>query len=134
MFATLTLRTSAPPLKVFIMEELQIENWLDAMIERQALPEEIRKETTAEFCKKWGVPESTYYYHASKEENQKKIIGIALNNAKKHAPEVLENLGVRAKNNTNDTALYLKFILQLIEKADITTDGKPIYFGLSTKE
>ena len=102
------------------------ENWLDAMIERQALPEEIREGTTLQFCEKWGIAESTYYYQASKEENQKKIVGLALRNAKKHAPEVLENLGVRAKTNKSDAELYLKFILQLAEKTDITSGGEPI--------
>ena len=101
-------------------------NWLDAMIERQALPEEIREGTTEMFCKKWGISESTYYYQASKEENERKIINIALRNVKKHAPEVLENLGVRAKSNKGDAELYLKFVLQLAEKMDLTSDGKAL--------
>uniref|UniRef100_A0A6H1ZQ53 Uncharacterized protein n=1 Tax=viral metagenome TaxID=1070528 RepID=A0A6H1ZQ53_9ZZZZ len=94
-------------------------NWLDEMIERQALPEEVREGTTEDFCKKWSISESTYYYQASKEENQKKIVSLALRNAKKYAPDVLENLGVRAKNNKADAELYLKFILQLAEKTDL---------------
>ena len=42
--------------------------------------------------------ESNYYYHSSKPEIKARIIEIALDNTKKHAPEVLENLGERAKN------------------------------------
>ena len=101
------------------------ENWIDLMIERQAIPEELREGTSEEFCKKLGVKMSTYYYHANKPENNRKIVACAINNAKKHAPEVLENLGIRAKNSTRDAEIYLKFILQLAERTDITSGDKP---------
>jgi len=101
-------------------------NWLREMIERQALPEEVREGTTEEFCKKWNIGESTYYYQAKKEENQREIVKLAISNAKKYAPEVLENLGVRGKSDNKAAELYLKFILQLAEKTDITSGGKPI--------
>lgn len=107
------------------MEEYQT-NWLDAMCERQALPEEVREGTTEEFCKKWGVPSSTYYYQASKSENHERIVKIALNNAKKFAPEILNNLGERAKKDNKATEMYLKFILQLAEKTDITSAGEKL--------
>lgn len=108
------------------MEETKHTNWIDAMVERQALPEEARQGTNGDFCQEWSIAESTYYYQASKPENQDRIIQISLNNAKKFAPEVLENLGERAKKNSKDTEMYLKFILKLAEKTDITSDGKPI--------
>jgi hypothetical protein len=109
------------------MEEEQKEsNWLDELIVRQALPEEIRSGTNADFCQKWGISESTYYYQASKPENQSKIVNLALQNTKKHAPEVLENLAVRAKSNSKDAEMYLKFILQLAEKTDITSGGQSL--------
>lgn len=111
------------------MEEETPKNWLDEMIIRQALPEEIREGTNEEFCNKWSISQSTYYYQASKEENQQKIISLALQNTKKHAPEVLENLAVRAKSSSKDAEMYLKFILQLAEKTDITSGGKIINFG-----
>lgn len=101
-------------------------NWLDELVIRQALPEEIREGTNTEFCAKWGISESTYYYQASRPENQIKIVNIALQNAKKYAPEVLENLGVRAKSSNKAAEMYLKFILQLAEKTDITSGGLPI--------
>ena len=101
-------------------------NWINELIKRQALPEEVREGTNAEFCAKWGIAESTYYYQASKQENQQEIVKLALNNAKRYAPEVLENLGVRAKSNDKAAEMYLKFILQLAEKTDITSGGKPI--------
>lgn len=102
--------------------------WIDEMIERQALPEVLREGKVSEFCKKHSIAESTYYLHASKPENQKRIIGLALNNAKKHAPEVLENLGVRGKKDNRAAELYMKFILELAEKSDISSMGNPIMF------
>lgn len=114
-------------------EEIE-KNWLDELIARQALPEEIREGTNAEFCAKWGISESTYYYQASKPENQAKIVNLSIKNARRHAPEVLENLGVRAKTNSKDTEMYLKFILQLAEKTDITSGGLAIQFASDFKK
>lgn len=108
------------------MEEEKKTNWLDELIERQALPEEIREGTTDQFCAKWGIARSTYYYQASKPENQEKIVNLALRNAKKYAPEVLNNLGQRALTSSRDAEMYLKFILQLKEQMDITTKGQAI--------
>lgn len=107
------------------MEEEKV-NWVDKMIEREALPLQLRDGTVAEFAKKYEIADSLYYYYSSKPEIKEKIIGIALNNAKKHAPEVLENLGERAKSNNADAKTYLQFILQLAEKTDITSNGKAI--------
>lgn len=104
------------------------------MIVREAVPAPIRTDTVAEFCGKYGIGDSTYYYQSSKPENQTKIISLALQNAKKYAPEVLDNLAERAKSNSKDTEMYLKFILQLAEKTDITSGGEkivPIYAGVS---
>lgn len=114
-------------------EEIE-KNWLDELIARQSLPEEIREGTNAEFCTKWGISESTYYYQASKPENQAKIVNLSIKNARRHAPEVLENLGVRAKTNSKDTEMYLKFILQLAEKTDITSGGLAIQFAADFKK
>lgn len=111
------------------MEEQEPKNWLEVMIERQALPEEVREQTTDEFCAKWGIARSTYYYQASKQENQQKILALAISNAKKYAPAVLDNLGQRALNNSKDTEMYLKFILQLKESMDITSGGLAITFA-----
>jgi len=115
------------------MEEETKTNWVDEMVIREATPLNLRTDTVAEFCKKHNIGDSTYYYQSSKPENQTKIINVALQNTKKHAPEVLENLGERAKNSSKDAEMYLKFILQLADKTDITSGGEPlpIYAGLS---
>lgn len=107
------------------MEETKV-NWIDEMLIREATPKTLRTDTVSEFCKRHGIVDSNYYYHSSKPENQEKIIGLALQSTKKHAPEVLENLGERAKSNSKDAEMYLKFILQLAEKTDITSGGEKI--------
>jgi len=107
-------------------------NWIDEMVKREALPLQLREGTVAEFCIKYGIVDSNYYYHSSKPEIKARIIEIALDNTKKHAPEVLENLGERAKNNSKDTEMYLKFILQLAEKTDITSKGEKLFEVINT--
>ncbi|MBI5573482.1 MAG: hypothetical protein HY919_02880 [Elusimicrobia bacterium] len=107
-------------------DEQKYNNWLDAMIEREALPREARLETVENFLKKWNVACSTYYYQASRKENQEKIVKLALSNAKKYAPEVLEGLGIRGIKDNKAAELYLKFILQLAERTDITSRDLPI--------
>lgn len=116
-----------------VKEEIQEEkkNWIDEMIIREATPKPLREGTNAEFCQRYEIPESNYYYYSSKAENKEKILQIALDNAKKHAPEVLENLGERAKENSQDAKLYLQFVLQLAEKTDITSKGESIILNIS---
>uniref|UniRef100_A0A6M3KV49 Uncharacterized protein n=1 Tax=viral metagenome TaxID=1070528 RepID=A0A6M3KV49_9ZZZZ len=106
------------------MEEENKENinWLEIMIERQALPEEVREGTNTEFCQKLGIAHSTYYYQASKPENQKRIIDLSIQNARKYAPTVLDNLGQRAKTDNKATEMYLKFILQLAENLNLNPE------------
>ncbi len=95
------------------------------MIEREAIPAPARTETTRDFCIKWNVPESTYYFNASKKEYRDKIDDICFIQAKKHTPEVLENLGERAKTNARDAELFLEFISERKKRVDVTTGDKP---------
>ena len=53
-------------------KELEKTNWVDEMIQREALPKAAREETVVAFCKKWGISEPTYYYQSSKTANAKK--------------------------------------------------------------
>ena len=103
-------------------------NWIQEMIEREALPKAARKETVAEFCARHDISETTYYNHSSREENQKQSLKIALMSVKKRAPEILEKLGDKAEEgDTRAIDMYLKYVLELVDKLDITSDGKPIY-------
>ncbi|KKR19971.1 MAG: hypothetical protein UT51_C0011G0003 [Candidatus Nomurabacteria bacterium GW2011_GWC2_39_41] len=107
-------------------------NWIDEMIIREAIPKTLREGSNAEFCQKYGIAESNYYYHSSKTENKKKSLEIAIENAKKYAPEVLENLGERATTDNRAAEMYLKFILQLAEKHELGgKDGSPIIIQIA---
>ena len=103
------------------------ENWLDAMIEREALPQAIREGTNADFCVKWGIDEATYYRNSRKEENQKKSLKIALSLVKKKAPEILEKLAEKASSgDMKATDMFLNYILELSKNLDLKSDGKEI--------
>ena len=96
------------------------------MIEREAIPKAAREDTVAEFCVKWGIANSTYYLNASSKENLEKIDDICFRLAKKHTPEVLENLGERAKENARDAELYLEYVSERKKRFDMTSGDKPI--------
>ena len=117
-----------------ICEEIKDKNWIDEMIIREATPQQLREGINSEFCQKWGVPESTYYWNTSKKENQDKIVELALRYAKKHTSDVLENLGVRAKEDNKAAELFIKFVLELAEKriTDLTSKGERL--GIVTEE
>ncbi len=109
------------------MEELQETNWIDEMIQREAIPKAARQGTTGDFCKKWGITESTYYYQSSKEENQKKSLKIALMLAKKKAPEVLEKLADQAGlGKEKSIEMFLDYVLELSKNLDIKSGGEPL--------
>jgi hypothetical protein len=102
-------------------------NWIQEMIEREALPKATREGTVAEFCVRWGITESTYYYQSSKPDNWKKTLEISLNNAKKECPEILKVLSEKAKSgDVKAIDMYLNYIVQLAKNLDIKSDGKVI--------
>ena len=102
-------------------------NWIDEMIEREALPKASREESIEDFCSKWKIGISTYYYQSSKSENWKKILKIALMSAKKEVPEVLQVLGSKAKDGDMKAVdMYLNYVVQLSKNLDIKSDGEKI--------
>jgi hypothetical protein len=102
-------------------------NWVEAMIEREATPKPARKEKVGDFCARWGIDTSTYYFQARKKENRKKVVEIWLCEAIKGGNEVLEKLRENALNGKEKSIeMYLKFVLELKEQMDLTTDGKEL--------
>lgn len=100
-------------------------NWINAMIEREATPKPLREGTIASFCAEWGVDESTYYYQSRKKENRAKIIEIWLAEAVKGGNEVLSKLKENAlEGKEKSIEMYLKFILELKERMDVTSKGE----------
>lgn len=107
------------------MEEKK--DWLEEAIKREATPKTLRTETVEEFCTKYGIPVSNYYYHLSKSENKKRVIEITLNKAKESAPEILDVLVEMAKSkDIRAIDIYIDTILQLAKNLDIKSDGKPL--------
>ena len=112
----------------------KVEVWKVLLVEREAIPKQQRAETTIQWCKDNSIPRSTYNWELAKPEIKKKITDIAVNNTKKHAPEILDNLGKRAKKNSRDTELYLRFILELQEKINLQVDSISDVIDSVTKE
>ena len=105
------------------------------MIERESVPLTLRQENTREFCKRHNIIEQTYYYQASKEENQKAILELSLNIAKREVPEVLKVLLDNAKaGKEKSIEMYLDYVLKLAKNLDIKTDGKALSDGLTDKQ
>ena len=110
------------------MNEKKInKDWITEMIEREAIPKTLRADTIEEFAKKHNIVMSNYSYQKNKKENQQKIIKLCLNTAKERTPEVLEKLGKNAEEGKEKSIeMFLKFIIELSEKTDITSGGEVI--------
>ena len=103
------------------------DNWLDAAIQREALPRALREETVEQFSAKWDIKPGQYYYEVSKKENWAKILEISLNRARVELPEVLESLIKNAKGGKEKSVeMYLDYIIKLAKNLDIKSDGKPL--------
>lgn len=102
-------------------------NWIEEMIERESMPQAIRKETVEQFAKRNDISVATYYYQSYKKENQEKILETTLNTAKKEVPEVLQVLIDNAKKGKEKSIeMYLDYILKLAKNLDLKSDGKAI--------
>jgi hypothetical protein len=102
-------------------------DWLEEAIKLEATPKTLRQETIRDFCARFAIPESNYYYHINKKENKVKVIEMVLNTAKTAAPEVLKKLVEKAEEGDMKAIdLYMDMILQLSKNLDVKTDGKPI--------
>jgi len=105
----------------------EVNNWVDAMIERESIPKAARRETVAEFCSKWEISEATYYNHSSKEENQKKIVKLSLMLVKKSLPEVLEKLRDKAEEGDMKAVdMFLNYVAELSKNIDVKSGGEKL--------
>lgn len=102
-------------------------NWLDEAIKREATPKTLREETVEQFCKRFDLPVSNYYYHISKPDNKKKVLETVISVAKDAAPEVLKRLVEKAEEGDMKAIdIYVDSILQLAKILDLQTAGKPL--------
>lgn len=104
-------------------------DWLDEAITLEATPKAVRTESVREFVKRHNVPERNYYYHTRKPEFQAKVLELALNEAKREAPDVLRKLAELATSgDVRAIDIYLDYILKLAKNLDLKSDGKQIVF------
>lgn len=102
-------------------------NWIEEMIEREALPKSVRKETVEDFCIRHKISDSTYYYQSSKTDNWKKVLEISLMSAKREVPEVLKVLTEKSKGGDMKAIdMYLNYVIKLAKNLDVKSDGKPL--------
>lgn len=100
-------------------------DWINAMIQREAIPKPERTNTIEEFCKQYGISDSTYNYQKSKKENKAKVLEIWLNEAFYGGNEVLKKLKENAvEGKEKSIEMYMKFILDLAEKLDVKIEDK----------
>jgi hypothetical protein len=105
----------------------EVKNWIQEMIEREALPKALREETVESFCARNGISVGTYYYQSSKTDNWEKVLEISLMSAKKEVPEVLKVLIEKAKaGDMKAVDMYLDYVIKLSKNVDIKSDGKPL--------
>ena len=108
-------------------DTVEKKDWIKEMIEREAIPKVMREETIEQFSERHDIYPSNYNYQRTKKENQQKIVKLCLSIAKEKLPEVLKTLGEQAeKGKERSIEMFLKFIVELSEKTDITSGGKPI--------
>jgi hypothetical protein len=102
-------------------------DWIELMIERQAIPKVLREGTVEEFCAKHNTSTQNYYYHLSKKENQEKVLELSLNRAKRAVPDILEKLIEKAsEGDMKAIDIYLDSVIKLAKNLDLKTAGKPI--------
>jgi len=107
--------------------DLPPRNWIEEMIERECIPQAARNETVETFAKRNKISVNTYWYQARQPDNQKKILELSLNLAKRAIPDVLKILVENAtKGKERSVEMYLDYIVKLAKNLDIKSDGKEI--------
>ena len=104
-------------------EKEEKELWIGEMIKRQMLPIDLRIGTVENFCKKYKISDSTYYYQCGKSENQAKIISGCLMLAKEYTADIMGKLGEKAKQGDMKAIdMFLNYVLKLRTNVDLKTD------------
>lgn len=78
--------------------------------------------------REWGIPESTFYWVTSKRDFSQKIVEIALNDAKKWIPELIEVLKDKAIVDKSEKSIEmaLKYIAETKERLDVTSKNEKL--------
>ena len=102
-------------------------DWIQLMVEREALPKHMREGTVDDFCAKYGPARQTYYYQLAKDEVQQRVLETSLRFVKKYIPDALDKLGQKAVEGDNKAIeMLLEYVAKLSKNIDVKSDGKCI--------
>jgi len=92
-----------------------------------AKPETLRRKNR-EICQSYQLVEDTFYYRVRKPEFKKRVVEIALNEAKNWVPELVEVLKEKAITDKSEKSIEmaLKYVADIADRLDVTTKGKEI--------
>ena len=107
-------------------DEQRKEMW-DIVAKELAQPQSLRKKHV-ELQREWGIPESTFYWATSKKEFNQRIVEIALTEAKRWIPELIEVLKDKAIVDKSEKSIEmaLKYIAETKDRLDVTTKDEKL--------
>lgn len=110
------------------MNEEEKEQMWDYVADYMAMPEEDRvPKTHKELYEALQVPERTFYWHLQDDRFMKLVVRKSLIQAKKYIPNTLRQLQKNvAEGKEKSAELLLKYVGELAEKFDHTSEGKQI--------
>lgn len=109
------------------MNDEQKEQMWEEIAHEFAKPERLRKKNI-EIYEEYGIPCSTFSWNIAKPDFKRKVVEIALNEAKNWIPELLEVLKEKSITDKSEKSIEmaLKYVADLSEKLDISSKGKEL--------
>lgn len=107
-------------------DEQRKEMW-DIVAKELAQPISLRKKHT-QIIAEWDIPESTFYWITSKKDFNQRIVEIALNEAKRWIPELIDVLKDKALVDKSEKSIEmaLKYIAETKDRLDLTSKEEKI--------
>jgi hypothetical protein len=117
--------TGLPPYPT-MNEEEQEQMW-EEIAHEFAKPESLRRNNNA-IHDSYRLPEATFYYRIRKPEFKKRVVEIALNEAKTWVPELMNVLREKAITDRSEKSIEmaLKYVADVADRLDMTTKGEKI--------
>lgn len=81
-----------------------------------------------DLIREWEIPESSFYWTTSKKEFNQRIVEIALTEAKRWIPELIEVLKDKAIVDRSEKSIEmaLKYIAETKDRLDVTTKDEKL--------
>ena len=113
-------------------DEQKAEMWEEIAYEFSK-PESLRR-PKVQIYGEYQLPDTTFYWHMRKPEFKRRVVEIALNEAKNWVPELMDVLREKAVDDKSEKyiEMALKYVADVAERLDLTTKGKEL--GRLTKE